>query len=1178
MPNFREVVQLHNHSKYSLLDAVPSPQEWVRWCLETGCPGLAITDHGTAISMFDAIRTPELIKNINKDNKEYNKENPTEPAKPEYPLDATKLIPAVELYVKLNAEDKSHFHITAWATSNEGYYNLMKLASVAYEDTVSYYGSLKARVTYEQIKQYKDGIMFGTGCIVGPIGQAIMKNKDKALAEERFLMYKELFGDNLLIEFHVGDVTHDFNKKTGSFDPFPLENGSNECTADNNKQRGYNLFLKDMVDKYGGKCIPVTDAHFIVPEDKIIQDCLLKNGNSNGWYFHESYHQIRAEQMFKKLQVHLGEEWMTEERMHEWIDNSYIVLEKAKSIDIKFEYHLPKIQIPEHIQAKTPDYSTQTYYYMMELIKGHGRWNPDPVYVARFKTELDVIMKNEKLNFIPYFLVYEDIGTYARSQGILQGLARGSAGGSLISFYLKIIHLDPIQAHLPFERFLSHARIRAGSFPDIDADIGDRARGLIMKYLQDKYKLGFAQIATFQKMKTKNAIKDAMYSLYGKKGNDPQVMAICETIPDSAQGVDEHDFLYGYTDQEGNYNHGLVELNKQLENFFKTYPEVEKMVGKLIGVVRGWGRHASAFVISTLDLANARVPTMMLEDDEVGMIQVTQYDATMVEKSGLVKADILGLSTLTAVSDCVELMKAKGINYLEEANGVPAIYRLPEDKAVYADFYNKDTDSSFQFNTDLIKGLIQEFCPLDRQSLADMTALARPGTLDAPLGDSTAAQFYMDVRNGVKTIDFLHEDLEPILRETNGVFVYQESVMRFLVEVAGYSWEESDIIRSAIAKKKTDVIMATFDRIRASCGQRGWPEDAIETVCQQILAFSRYSFNRSHSYAYGELGYITMYLKHHHPLEWWASILNLDLKEDKLRKYISKLGPIVKSPSLKYPTNKFVVRNEDELTLGENFIFAPLSVIKGIGPKVVQELVNKGPFHSLEDFIARIDHAKCNTGGISALIKGRAADDMMDMSIPMYPDRRKKFIEDFKRLRKKPIKLQEDVFKFDPLSIFLMEKETSKVFNRTLLGNPDIMELIKKYHTDESSRELRSLEETGRAAVPFRLGTTPIIANIKIAEGMANSGKEVGMILLYEGSEYTTGKSKKSGRPWSKVAVSLSDGYSTIECVDWKAKKAFGWLKNSIVYVRGELKPGWKTPVQLDIREIQRLSEGIGPV
>jgi DNA polymerase-3 subunit alpha len=1150
MSRFKEPAQLHNHSKYSLLDAVPSPEEWVGWCLETGTPALAVTDHGTAISMFDALRAKEFIKN-------YNEENGTN-----HPLDACHLIPAVELYVKLNAEDKGHYHITAWAYTTEGYHNLMKLASIAYEDTVSFYGSVKARVNFEQIKQYKTGIKFGTGCIVGPIGQAIMKDKDEALAEERFLMYKEIFGDDLYVEFHVGDVTHNYNKSTGSFDPFPHEAGDN-CTCDNNKQRGYNTFLRKMIDKHGGKCIPVTDAHFIAPGDKIIQDCLLKNGNSNGWYFYESYHQIRAEEMFTKLQKHLGEEWMTEERMHEWIGNTYEVAAGSKTISVTFDYHLPKISIPEHIQAKTPDYDTQTYYHMMDLIKEHGRWKDDPVYKARFKQELDVIMKNEKLNFIPYFLVYEDIGRFARSQGILQNIARGSAGGSLISYYLKVIHVDPIKANLPFERFLSHARIRAGSFPDIDADIGDRARPLIMNYLREKYNLGFAQIATFQKMKTKNAIKDAMFAVYGRNRNDPEISALCNSIDDSPQGVDEHDFLYGYTDQEGNYNAGQVEINAQLANFFATYPDVEKMVKKLIGTIRGWSRHASAFVISTLDLSASRVPTMVMTDKDIGSITCTQYDAGMVEKCGLVKADILGIKTLTAVSDCVRLITENaGVDYLEEVDGVPYIYRLPEDKAVYADFYAKDTDSSFQFNTELIKGYIQEFCPLRREDLSAMTALCRPGALDAPLYNTTAAQYYMDVRNGKKSIEYLHADLEPILKASNGVFVYQEEVMRFLVEIVGYSWEESDIIRNAIAKKKHAVIMNTFHKIRSSCKERGWSDSAIESICQQIQAFSRYSFNKSHSYAYGELGYITMYLKHHHPLEWWASILNTYLDdEDKTRKYMSRLGDIVRPPSLKYPTNSFTVREID----GVERIVTPLSAIKGVGPAVVRELCLKGPFPSIDDFIKRIDHAKVNSGGISYLIKGRAADDMMDMSIADYGERRKAFIETYTQLRGKKIKLQEEVFQYDPLSIFLMEKQYNQAFNKNLLNDNGIVDILKG--------RWPGLVATGHAGVPLMMGKVPVLSNIRVAEGLVKSGntREIGMILLFESSEFASGISKKSGREWSKVGIILSDGYSTMECTDWNRKAALGWSKNTIVYVRGVLKAGWKTSVSLQITEIERI-------
>jgi DNA polymerase-3 subunit alpha len=1143
MPNFKAPAQLHNHSKYSLLDAVPSPEEWVGWCLESGTPALAITDHGTAISMYDALKCKDFIK-------AYNKEHKTN-----YPLDAVTLIPGVELYVKLNAEDKSHHHITCWAASTEGYHNLMKLASLAYNDTVSYFGSVKARVTFDQIKQHKNGIKFGTGCIAGPIGNAFW-NGDKKLAEDRFLMYKELFGDELYVEFHCNDVTHSFNKATGGFDPIP----GDECSCDGNKQKYYNLFLKEMVEKHGGKCVPVTDAHFIKPEDKIIQDCLLKNGSSLGWFFHESYHQLRAEQMYDKLRAHLGD-WLDEARFTSWIENTYEVANSAKNISISYEYHLPKIDIPRTIADKTSDYDRQTYYYMMELIKEHGRWKDDPIYVARFKRELDVIMKNEKLNFIPYFLVYEDIGRFARSQGILQNIARGSAGGSLISYYLKIIHVDPIKANLPFERFLSHARIRAGSFPDIDADIGDRARSLIMDYLRKKYGTGFAQIATFQRIKTKNAIKDAMFALYGRNRNDPEVKAICDSIDDSPQGVDESDFLYGFTDQEGNYNAGQVEINKQLANFFNTYPDVEKMVKKLIGTIRGWSRHASAFVISSLDLAAERVPTMVMKDKELDDIVCTQFDANMVEKCGLVKADILGIKTLTAVSDCIQLVK-DSVDYLQEEDGVPYIYRLPEDKGVYTDFYNKDTDSSFQFNTDLIKGYVQEFCPIGRKDLMDLTALCRPGALDASLYDTTAAQYYMDVRNNKRSVEYLHPDLESILGDSNAVFIYQEEVMRFLVEIAGYSWEESDIIRGAIAKKKHEVIMSTFDRIRESCRSRGWTDDAIETVCQQVQAFSRYSFNKSHSYAYGELGYITMYLKHHHPLEWWASVLNAYAdNETRVRHYISKLGNLVRPPSLKYPTDKFAVH---EIS-GDRYIVTPLSAIKGVGPAVVKELCSKGPFPTLEDFVARIDHAKVNSGGISYLIKGRAADDMMDLSVSNYGERRTAFIEEYKRLRKKEIRLQEDVFNVDPLSVFLMEKEHNQAFNKHLLSDPGIVDTIRN--------KWSGLSETGRAGVPLMMGDIPVLSTIKVAEGLCKKGfaEEVGMILLFESSSFTKGISKKSGRPWAKVAVYLSDGYSNIECTWWDKKSALGWDKNSLVYVRGKLKEGWKTAVNLQIEEIERI-------
>lgn len=690
--SFPEPAQLHLHSMFSHTDSLNSVKELAEYCVANNIPGFSCVDHGNAASLFDIIRLKE--KTIG--------------------------IPGVGIYVS-NGEHK--FYLSAWATSDKGYRNLIKLGSIGWSNRIDVSDIEFPVVSLEEVISLKEGIVFGVPGVNGPITQMLVSRQ----MQEATLLIQHLH-DNLDIRLELAsvDVYRYFDSSIG-FRSYNIAGG--------NIQKHINIFYKMLADTLGIQCVPVSDAHFIDSADKIVQDCVSRNSYKDGRYHHESRHILKAREMYSILKGHLGDA-MNEETFNGMIENTYNIMNSASKIKIKHSYHLPKIVIDEDIIAKTDDYNMQTYYYMMRKIKEHGRWNDSDEYKARFKKEVEVIMKNETLNFLPYFLVYEDVCAYARSCGLMQGIARGSAGGSLLSYYLQIIHVDPVAANLPFERFLSHARIRAGSFPDIDLDIADRARPLVMKYLQEKYKLGFAQIATFNKMKTKNAIKDAMYSLYGRNRNDPEVKMICDSIPDSPQGVDEHDFLYGYTDQEGVEHKGAVQTNDMLANFFKARPEVEQMVKKLIGAIRGWSRHASAFVISTLDLSADRVPTMIMSDKDLGEILVTQFDAGMVEKSGLVKADILGIKTLTMVSDCMDLvMKNHNFNFKEEVQGVPYIYRLPDaDSGVFSDFYNKDTDSSFQFNTELIKGYAKEFCPLNRADLMSMTSLCRPGALDAPIG------------------------------------------------------------------------------------------------------------------------------------------------------------------------------------------------------------------------------------------------------------------------------------------------------------------------------------------------------------------------------------------------------------------------------------------------------------
>lgn len=704
-----EMAQLHVHSQYNMSDGVPLPEDWYKYAAENGIPGISVVDQGSAISLYNSIR---------------NKEN-------------TVAVSGVGLNILPDGEEVP-YTLNAWALNNDGYNNLVKLSSIGYNTSKEINGILTPMLTLDQVVKHKKGLAFGTSDIHGPIGQAFQAGDDE-LADKRF---HEIFDKlkNVYLEFNPVDITRVFDGKIGFRNV-----KQNALVEEGNLNKSYNKFIFQYVKNYTDvKAIPVSGACFIKPVDKLVQDCLSKNAHKDGSHFHESYHIKDANQIFKELKVHLGDD-LTEYEFSKWVQHTLDITNEANSVDIKHEFHLPEIEIPDYIKNKTDDYDMQTYYVMMEKIKGHGRWKDDPIYVERFKKELDVIMKNEAMNFIPYFLVYEDVSQFSRDAGFLQSIGRGSAGGCLISYYLQIIHVDPVEAELPFERFLSHARIRAGSWPDIDMDISRTARPHVMNYLKDKYDLGFAQISTFSTMKTKNAIKDAMMAVYGRNRKDFEIDAVCKTIDDSPQGVAEVDFLYGYTDREGVVHEGEIDRNEMLQNFFATYPDIEGLVKNLLGVVRGWSRHASAFVISTINLRDGRVPTLSMWDNGMNAnIYVTQYNAKMVENSSLVKADLLGLNTMAMVTDCVNLLKSK-INYLElDSNGVALIYRLPEDELIYADFFNKKTDSSFQFNTDTVKNATPQFIPSERKHLAIMTALLRPGAMDCHFSSNATVMVKYD--------------------------------------------------------------------------------------------------------------------------------------------------------------------------------------------------------------------------------------------------------------------------------------------------------------------------------------------------------------------------------------------------------------------------------------------------
>lgn len=711
---------LHLHSEFSNTDSVATFEDWIRWAISNRVRYLSFPDHNWAASLFKSTNLKMSIDKINKEDKT------------NHPEDVVSVIPSISINIKDPKLKQNFFRLNAWASSVTGYKHLVKLASMGWEPENIYNdeGNKTAVIPIEDFLKLKTkDVVYGTACDKGVFSSTLESFEDAASVQHyisNFFDSMKAVEKDIVCELLPFDVVKIFHKGAGF-----LSYRKTELIPDSNISAASNRLSLSVAISRNLPFIVSTAAHFIDPNDKILQQIVSQSSFKDGRSFYESRHQRSPGECHAILSRHLGSKW-SRDMFNKAVSYAENIAKMGSSVgSIKHEYHLPKIEIPQAIINKTQDYDKQLYYLLMSKIKEHGRWSEDPVYIARFKKELDVIWKNTKLNFLPYFLVYEDISTFARSKGILQNIARGSAGGCLISYYLKIIHIDPIKENLPFERFLSNARINAGSFPDIDADFGER--GQILSYLKDKYGAGFAQIGTFQKFKTKNAIKEVMAALYSRGRNDKRLMDVCDTIPDSPQGVDEYDFLYGYVDSEGVSHKGHLEQNEILQNFFKQHDGVEIVVKRLLGLPNTIGRHASGFIVSTLDLSGERVPTFLVEDKDVGLIAVTQFEASMVDKCSLVKADILGVTTIKTVADCVSLIKERTNKDLleENENGVQYLYSLPEDPRVYEDFYKKRTDSSFQFNTDLIKGYVTDFAPTKRKDLADLTALCRPGALDS---------------------------------------------------------------------------------------------------------------------------------------------------------------------------------------------------------------------------------------------------------------------------------------------------------------------------------------------------------------------------------------------------------------------------------------------------------------
>jgi DNA polymerase-3 subunit alpha len=567
------------------------------------------------------------------------------------------------------------------------------------------------------------------------------------------------------------------------------------------------------------------------------------------------------------------------------------------------------------------------------------RRSPTHEYEARLNFEIDII---KQMKYSGYFLIVWDFIKYARDNGIPVGPGRGSATGSLVAYAMEITNIDPMQNVLLFERFLNPERV---TMPDIDVDFCQNRRGEVIEYVTRKYgREQVAQIITFNTMAAKASIKDcgrAMDMPYG------DVDRIAKLVPPTV-GMTLEKALEESPDLRKAYDN-----DKQVRELIDTAKKLE-------GLVRGAGVHASAVVIAPRPLTEL-VPLNRTKNDEI----VTAYDMKSVEKMGLLKMDFLGLATLTVITDCVKL--------IEQSRGEKIdIEMVPGDdpETMKRVFHTALTSGVFQFESSGMRDILRRYKPDTVEELTALNALYRPGPMDM-IDD------FVERKWGRRKVEFLLPELEGILKDSLGVIVYQEQVMRIANVLASYSLGEADLLRRAMGKKDPVAMAQQRDRFMQGAAARGLPKAPVEEIFEQMAKFSGYGFNKSHSAAYALVAYQTAYLKTHYPVEFMAALLTSETsKPENVVKYIGEckeMGIAVEPPDVQVSGAQFTPH-------GEAIRFG-LAAVKNVGGNAIESIIKArtevdGRFKNFWEFCEKVDLRVMNKRVIESLIKAGALDSL----------------------------------------------------------------------------------------------------------------------------------------------------------------------------------------------------------
>ncbi len=916
-------VHLHNHTEYSMLDGAARVEELVLAAKADGQRALGITDHGNlygVIDFYEACRKHDVTPILGLEaymaaNSRFDRP----PRRGKIDDTGGETVGGQKLY----------HHLTLLAVSNQGYRNLRELSSLAFLEGYYY----KPRLDWDLLQRFNEGLIATSGCLGGVVLQALLQD-DYHKALDLAGRLQTIFGrENFFIEMQDHGLT---------------------------EQERTNPQLLRIAHELRAPLLATNDLHYVHHDDAEMHDALLCIGTGSlvadpsRFRFHSDQHYLKSAAEMR----HLFRE------IPEACDNTLLVAERA-DVTIEFDNDaLPEFPIPAEFIGETHKDGANSWLRELTYRGARERYGEalNNEVRARLENELGVIAD---MGFSDYFLVVWDLIRHAREKRIRVGPGRGSSAGCCVAYCLHIVDLDPIRYGLIFERFLNPGR---RSMPDIDMDFDERYRGDMIRYAAERYGSDHvAQIVTFSTIKARAAVRDAARVL----GYPPQLGdKIAKAMPPLVMGQDlplEACFtpMPGY---EGRFAEAA-----ELRNLYDTDPEVKHSVDVAKGFVdkrRQDGIHAAAVVITKQPMLDY-VPVQRKSGpsgsgDEAPI--VTQFEASAIEKLGLLKMDFLGLRNLAIMERALEHIKRRhGVDV--DIDNVAL-----DDSKVYEMLRLGNSIGIFQLEGDKMRQLIRRLAPTSFDDVAALVALYRPGPLSENVHND-----YADRKNGRQVVSYDHPDLEAILSETSGLMIYQEDIMRVATKIAGFSMTEADDLRKACSKKIRSMIQAQRAKFVDGSEREGYGRALGETIFNKIEPFADYAFPKSHAYGYGLIAYQNAWLKANYPVEYMAALLtSFRDDKDKASVYLNEarqMGIAVGVPDINESFAEYAPSVSQEQT-----IHFGLAAVRNVGEALVEKIVAErdanGHFTSIYDFVRRVDPVVLNRRSMESLIKAGAFDSL----------------------------------------------------------------------------------------------------------------------------------------------------------------------------------------------------------